>query len=238
MVSLKEKLIDWKNRLKDRHMLSVIVIMMGIIIILGLIIYKKQTEYRQASENAYNMAFYELVNYVDSMETYLAKSLISNSAEQGAETLTYVWREANLAQTYLAQIPVSNEGLSNATKFLNQVSDYSYSLSRKNMSGEKLTEEDFKNLEQIHNYSVELKNILNQLSNEINSGNISWSELTKKATPVFAKQVSNMSKDSFGSIEENFHDYTGLIYDGAFSEHMTNIERKGLTGRDITEEQA
>ena len=238
MVSLKEKLIDWKNRLKDRHMLSVIVVMMGIIIILGLIIYKKQTEYRQASENAYNMAFYELVNYVDSMETYLAKSLISNSAEQGAETLTYVWREANLAQTYLAQIPVSNEGLSNATKFLNQVSDYSYSLSRKNMSGEKLTEEDFKNLEQIHNYSVELKNILNQLSNEINSGNISWNELTKKATPVFAKQVSNMSKDSFGSIEENFHDYTGLIYDGAFSEHMTNIERKGLTGRDITEEQA
>ena len=119
MVSLKDKLIDWKNRLKDRHMLSVIVVMMGIIIILGLIIYKKQTEYRQASENAYNMAFYELVNYVDSMETYLAKSLISNSAEQGAETLTYVWREANLAQTYLAQIPVSNEGLSNATKFLN-----------------------------------------------------------------------------------------------------------------------
>ena len=238
MVSLKEKLIDWKNRLKDRHMLSVIVVMMGIIIILGLIIYKKQTEYRQASENAYNMAFYELVNYVDSMETYLAKSLISNSAEQGAETLTYVWREANLAQTYLAQIPVSNEGLSNATKFLNQVSDYSYSLSRKNMSGEKLTEDDFKNLEQIHNYSVELKNILNQLSNEINSGNISWSELTKKATPVFAKQVSNMSKDSFGNIEENFHDYTGLIYDGAFSEHMTNIERKGLTGENITEEQA
>ena len=238
MVSLKDKLIDWKNRLKDRHMLSVIVVMMGIIIILGLIIYKKQTEYRQASENAYNMAFYELVNYVDSMETYLAKSLISNSAEQGAETLTYVWREANLAQTYLAQIPVSNEGLSNATKFLNQVSDYSYSLSRKNMSGEKLTEDDFKNLEQIHNYSVELKNILNQLSNEINSGNISWSELTKKATPVFAKQVSNMSKDSFGNIEENFHDYTGLIYDGAFSEHMTNIERKGLTGENITEEQA
>ena len=238
MTSLKEKLIDWKNRLKDRHMLSVIVVMMGIIIILGLIIYKKQTEYRQASENAYNMAFYELVNYVDSMETYLAKSLISNSAEQGAQTLTYVWREANLAQTYLAQIPVSTEGLSNATKFLNQVSDYSYSLSRKNMSGEALTQDDLNNLEQIHNYSVELKNILNQLSNEINEGNISWDELTDKGTPVFAKQVSNISQDSFGNIETNFDNYTGLIYDGAFSEHMTSIERKGLTGDDITEEQA
>ena len=238
MTSLKEKLIDWKNRLKDRHMLSIIVVMMGIIIILGLIIYKKQTEYRQASENAYNMAFYELVNYVDSMETYLAKSLISNSPEQGAQTLTYVWREANLAQTYLAQIPVSNEGLSNATKFLNQVSDYSYTLSRKNMSGESLTQEDLDNLEQIHNYSVELKNILNQLSNEINEGSISWDELTDKGTPVFAQQVSNVSQDSFGNIETNFDDYTGLIYDGAFSEHMTSIERKGLTGDDITEEQA
>ena len=238
MTSLKEKLIDWKNRLKDRHMLSVIVVLLGIIIILGLIIYKKQTEYRQASENSYNMAFYELVNYVDSMETYLAKSLISSSAEQGAQTLTYVWREANLAQTYLAQIPVSTEGLSNATKFLNQVSDYSYSLSRKNISGEALTQEDLENLEKIHNYSVELKNILNELSNEINEGSISWDELTDKGTPVFAQQVSNVSQDSFGNIETNFDDYTGLIYDGAFSEHMTSIERKGLTGEDIEENKA
>ena len=85
MGKIKNKLIDWKNRLKDRHMLSVIVVLFTIIIILSVIIYKKQTEYRQASENQYNMAFYELVDYVQNVETYLAKSLISSSPEHGAE---------------------------------------------------------------------------------------------------------------------------------------------------------
>ena len=38
--------------------------------------------------------------------------------------------------------------------------------------------------------------------------------------------------------EENFHEFTGLIYDGAFSEHLTNTEKKGLTGDEIDEETA
>lgn len=49
-------------------------------------------------------------------------------------------------------------------------------------------------------------------------------------------KFSNISKDSFKNMEENFHEYSGLIYDGAFSEHITSKEKKGLTGDDITEE--
>ena len=238
MGKIKNKLIDWKNRLKDRHMLSVIVVLFTIIIILSVIIYKKQTEYRQASENQYNMAFYELVDYVQNVETYLAKSLISSSPEHGAETLTHVWREANLAQAYLSRLPIDSVELEKTAKFLNQVSDYSYSLSRKNIYNEELTEEDLKNLEDLHNYSVELRNTLDQLSADINDGRIKWGELTKKGEVAFAQEVSNISKNSFSNLEENFHEYSGLIYDGAFSEHMTSSQKKGLTGDNIDEEKA
>ena len=238
MGSIKNKLIDWKNRLKDRHMLSIIVVLFTIIVIMGIIIYKKQAEYRQASENQYNMAFYELVDYVQNVETYLAKSLISSSAEHGAETLTHVWREANLAQAYLSRLPIDSVELEKTAKFLNQVSDYSYSLSRKNINDEELTEEDLSNLEELHGYSVELENTLNQLSADINEGRIKWDELTKKGTVAFAQEVSNISKSSFSNIEENFHEYSGLIYDGAFSEHMTSDTKKGLTGDNIDEEKA
>ena len=238
MGKIKNKLIDWKNRLKDRHMLSVIVVLFTIIIILSVIIYKKQTEYRQASENQYNMAFYELVDYVQNVETYLAKSLISSSPEHGAETLTHVWREANLAQAYLSRLPIDSVELEKTAKFLNQVSDYSYSLSRKNIYNEELTEEDLKNLEDLHNYSVELRNTLDQLSADINDGRIKWGELTKKGEVAFAQEVSNISKNSFSNLEENFHEYSGLIYDGAFSEHMTSSQKKVLTGDNIDEEKA
>ena len=238
MSKIKEKVYDWKNRLKDRHMLSLVVGLITIIVVLGLYIYKKQIEYKQATENDYNMAFYELVDYVDDVESYLSKSLISGTPSYEAETLNYVWREANLAQGFLSRLPIESNELANTAKFLNQVSDYSFSLSKKAINGENLTEEELNNLKELHGYSVELKNTLNQLSTDINDGRINWGELTKKGSNVFAQQVSNISKDSFSNMEENFHEYAGLIYDGAFSEHMTNPERKGLIGDDIDEEKA
>ena len=232
------KLKDWKERLKKGHMLSVICILLIIVAALGIILYSKQREYKQASENNYNMAFYELVDYVQNVETYLAKSLISSTPEHGAETLSNVWREANLAQAYLARLPIESQELSNTEKFLNQVSDYSYSLSRKNIYNESLSDEELKNLKDLHSYSVELENTLNQLSDDLNSGRFKWDELTKKGSVAFAQQVDNISKESFSNLEENFHEYSGLIYDGAFSEHITNKEKKGLTGEDIEEEKA
>ncbi len=238
MGKVKNKFIDWKNRLKDRHMLSLIVVLVTALVILGLYTYKKQRDFRQASENSYNAAFFELVGYVQNVETYLAKSLISSSAEHGAETLTNVWREANLACSHLAQLPVNSHELEKTAKFLNQVSDYSYSLFRKNIDGQKLSDKDMKNLEDLHAYSIDLENTLNQLSDDMNEGEISWGELTKKGNEIFAAETSNISQNSFSSLEENFHEYAGLIYDGAFSEHITTVEKKGLTGENIDEEKA
>ena len=232
------KLVDWKNRLKKGHMLSIICVLLIVVAILGAILYKKQREYRQASENSYNMAFYELVDYVQNVEAYLAKSLISTTPEHGAETLTNLWREANLAQSYLSMLPIESQELENTEKFLNQVSDYSYSLSRKNIYNESLTQDDLKNLKDLHGYSVELENTLNQLSEDLNTGRLEWGELTKKGSTAFAQQVDNVSKESFSNLEENFHEYSGLIYDGAFSEHLTSNEQKGLTGEDIDEDKA
>jgi spore germination protein len=207
-------------------------------VILGIYIYKKQIEYRQASDNSYNMAFYELVDYVQNVEVYLAKSMISNSPESGAKSLSNVWREANLALTSLSQLPINSYELENTSKFLNQVSEYSYSLYTKNLKDKELTKEDMNNIKNLHEYSVELENVLNQLSADINNGRISFGELEKKGNSVFSKEVSNISKDSFSNLEQTFHEYSGLIYDGAFSEHITTKEKYGLTGDNIDEEKA
>lgn len=229
-----------KNKMTNKMSISIIAIILAIAIVATIAYYAYQTtrKYRTATENQYNMSFFELVDYVQNVETYLAKALISTTPEHGAETLTNVWREASMAQSYLSQLPISSNELENTSKFLNQVSDYSYSLSRKNISGEKLTEEDLKNIKDLHTYSVELENTLNQLSTDLNDGRIKWGELTTEGTKAFATQVSTITSDSFSSLEENFHEYAGLIYDGAFSEHLTSTEKKGLTGDDIDEERA
>ena len=227
-----------KNERFKKHILPIII---GILIIaigtLSYFLYKNMEKTKIANENMYNSNLYELMNYVQNVETYLAKATISSSSTHAAETLTYLWREANLAETYLSNLPVQSQELENTAKFLNQVSDYSYSLSRKNIRGQELSDEDFNNLEELHKYSTSLEDTLNQLAWDIENGSVSWKELAKTKKDQFSQAVDSQI-DMFSTLEENFHEYSGLIYDGAFSEHMTNSEPKMITGEEVTEEDA
>lgn len=227
-----------KKVFNKKNLLVLSIVIAIIAILLAITLYQKQKTFETATQNNYNMAFYEVVNHMQDVQSYLAKSLISKSSENGAETLTNVWREANLTQTYLSMLPLESQELENTQKFLNQVGDYSYSLSRKNIKKEELTEEDLNHLGDFHNYSIELSNTLNQLSDDLNSGRISWRDLTSDKVSPFAQEVSNISKDSFSNLQESFREYSGLIYDGAYSEHLNNGEKKAVTGEEITEDVA
>ena len=218
---------------KSKIWMGTTVIAIIVAIVLGYNFLNQKKAYATTKENDYNMAFYQVVEYVQNVKTYLAKSMVSKSAEHGAEILTQVWREANLAQAYLGMLPVESQELENTEKFLNQVSEYSYSLSRKNIEGIELTDDDINKIKELYNYCNDLSNTLNEMSDELNNGTISWSDLMKNTEGADITEVS-----TFDVVEENFHEFTGLIYDGAFSEHITSAEKKGLTGDEIDEETA
>lgn len=224
--------------LTKNYLAAVILLLLLVVASLGVTVYSKNEELIRTNENSYNMAFYQLVDEVKDVEAYLAKVQVTTTSEHSAENLTNLWREANMAQSYLSMLPIESQELEKTQKFLNQVSDYSYSLSRKNIEEEDLSKEDLKNLKDLHGYSVELTNTLIQLSEDINSGRIKWQDFNKEEDVAFAQQVDNISKDSFNNMSENFHEYSGLIYDGAFSEHLTNSQKIGLTGNDIDEQEA
>lgn len=215
----------------------IMIVLVGATIILGYNLYQKNRESVIASENMYNQSLYELVYYMDNVKNYLAKARISTSAVQGAETLTNLWREANLAQTYLSMLPIEVQELENTEKFLNQVSDYSFCLSRKNIKGDDLTDDDLKNLQNLHKYSIEISEIVNQIVFDLDAGNINWNDITKDKKVDFAQQV-NLDFNAAMTLEEDLHEYSGLIYDGAYSEHMINSDKKAIKGNKISEENA
>jgi len=218
---------------KNKIWTAITVVALLAIVILGYLFINQRNAYAITKENEYNMAFYEVVDYVQNVKTYLAKVMISKSAEHGAEMLTHVWREANLAQAYLGMLPIESQELANTEKYLNQVSEYSYSLSRKNIEGQGLTDDDINKIKELYNYSNDLSNTLNEMSDELNNGTLTWEDLMKNTEGSDIAEVS-----TFDVVEQNFHEYTGLIYDGAFSEHITTAEKRGLTGDEINEETA
>ena len=229
--------MDWKE-FKEKHLYTFFIIALVLAICSSILAYKNYKDYETMKKNKYNMAFFEVVDYMENVESYLAKSLITKEAASSSENLILVWRETNLAGAFLSQIPVSTEGLSKTQKFLNQASEYSYSLFRKNINGENLTEEELDKLNELHDYSMEVKNTLNQLSDDINAEKLNWDDMDYNVSTMFQKETNNISKDGFDTIEHNFEQYDGLIYDGAYSEHIINDKQKGLTGEDINEEQA
>lgn len=193
----------------------------------------------QTLESSYSRSLYELVDYLDDVETLLAKAQISSSSEYAAKTLTDIWRKADLAQEALSQIPVTHMTLENVLKYLNQLSDYSYYVSRKAMEDKNLTEEELNNLKSLYEKCKELNTTLDNVVSDMSSGSLSWSELTKEQNNApFAQEVANLSQDSFGKIEENLQDYEGLIYDGPFSEHMTSSKPLGLPENIVGKEDA
>ena len=65
------KFIVKKNK---KFIIWIIIIALIIAVgILGYFLYKKNNEVERTSKNLYNSNFYELVNYVQNVETYLAK---------------------------------------------------------------------------------------------------------------------------------------------------------------------
>lgn len=224
------------NDLKSKILLISIILLSTICVATGYYAFTLREKYNIKNNNDYTEAFSNLVNCVNNVENYLAKSMISKSNEHAAQTLTQIWKDSGLAMVYLSRIPLKNDGLSQTAKFLNQVSDYSYSLSRKNIDGEELAESDFDNLKSLHNYCVDLENTLNQLSEEIYNGEINWEDLNNEINTEFVQAVDNVNV--FSNIDDNLNEYEGLIYDGAYSDHVNKQEKVGLIGREIDEDEA
>ncbi len=237
-MSIREKLQDFKRRLSDRKMYSIVVVVIAGVAIWGIYQYKHAANLRQELDNQYNRAFYDMTGYVNNVEVLLIKSLISSTPSKTAATLQEAWRQANLAQTNLGQLPVSQQVLANTSKFLTQVGDLSYSINNQSIDGKKLTDEQYKLIENLHGYSVSLEQSLNDLQNQLTSGRIKWGELASKGTKLFQKTSSEMPNEQFENIEKTFQDYPTLIYDGPFSDHMTSTEPRGLTGDNLSSEKA
>lgn len=216
---------------KTRYFICILILL---VFGFGFYSYTLKTEAKTTEVNQYNYSLLELVNNINNIENYLAKAMISSDSKHATDTLIKIWADSNLAVSYMKNIPFDSHGSDKSIKFLNQVSDYSYSLSRKTLRGEELTDEDFQNLKKLYDYASNLKDIINQISFDLNAGSISWSSLKNDKKLNEVDEATNV----FSSIDGSFDDYEGLIYDGAYSDYVEKQDKKGLTGEEISKETA
>lgn len=198
----------------------------------------ERNDYRNYLQGEYGKSMYELIDAVKNIRVNLAKAEVVGSREQGIVVFEEIFRYSAIAGDKLHSLPVSQKDISNTSKFLSQVGDFCYSLGNSSSKGEQLTDKDYSDIDRLKKESINLENELDNVSNNINQGQVKWGEIRKKVTGVLAKNNADSAASQFGSIQKQVVQYPALIYDGPFSDNTLEINPKVNSKKEISQKQA
>ncbi len=221
------------ERKKLYWLFSVVVVALGVF---GIYECFKAKAYQRSLEDTYNRAFYELTDYVDDIDTLLAKGMLATSAGEMATISQELSVQASAAKSCLAQLPVTEVQLDKTEKFLSQVGDYTYTLSQSLIDKKSISEQEYENLNSLGVYASSLNRSLGELSQKIQDGSHRFGE---NANIYLSSVAYAETSDPFSAIEKEFGEYPSLIYDGPFSEHIENMQPKLLeNARELSRDEA
>ena len=234
----EKKVNELKEKINKKALGVGVFMVFGALSIFGVEMTNNFKRQKQASEDEYNRAMYEMVGYISNVESELAKLQITNTPKMTSTTLASIWKQSNLAKENLEELPSTQNSMSKASKYLSQVSDYSYSLLKKTTQNEKLNDEEYATIAKLYKSSQDLGSIMTDIYNDLNDGRIRWDELKKVSDEKLSQSEEVTTVSNIEKIGKNFQEYEGLIYDGAFSDHLLNMQPKFLSNNEVTKDQA
>ena len=180
--------------------------------------------YKAQLENNYQQSLNELSETMDSIETNLTKSVYSNSDKMLFEISSDLYSQCNEAKDALSRLPVGQMNLSSTYKFISQAGDYATYIAQKAASGEKISDEEHKNLSTLLNYANQLNDSIASMVSVCNNGGRITASNVKNKNNVSINSLTN----DMTTAEKAFKDYPTLLYDGPFADAVLNRESKML----------
>ncbi len=181
--------------------------------------YARASSYHTELEYTYRRALNDLNTHIGSMNITLTKAGYANTVQQQNGMAGQLMRDAGGAKAALAILPIGSDSLNNVNKFISQTGDFASSISSRLSAGESLTDEDKNIMQQLSQYCNILAANLNEIQKEITGQNVIIGQ--SESMLNYLEQNQPPFEDYFLSTAEEFANYPTLIYDGPFSDHMT-----------------
>lgn len=224
--------------IKKRRQFVLMSTLLLIVTLFGLYQYKRAAQLAYFRDINYNRVFAELTEYVDDLGISLLKGQVVSTGDQMAKLSADLYGQASAAKANLALLPMDGQVLAKTSEFLSQVGEYAHSLSQKMLRGEKISEKDMKTMQELLGFATTLKDGLDEMLIAVNEGRLSFEEEKMYAEGILGGGKTAMASE-LKELEEEFHDYPSLIYDGPFSQHLTLKESVLTQGKqEISAEQA
>ncbi len=225
------------KKLSRRSKVRVISFMFALMLVtaaLAVVGWVKAMGLKTQIEYSYLRALGELQAHVTNVDASLEKCLYAGTSEQAVMLSSRVWRDAGSAKTCLAALPYDDSRLDKTEKFLSQVGEYAYSLSLSTANGSEISDGDYGTLKQLSDYAGELKESIAQMVTDISQESYTLDEVENELNGSTAPEEGRI-KD----FEATFEDYPTLIYDGPYSDHLTDRKPKFTEGKaHITQSEA
>ena len=166
---------------------------------------------------------------MNSVEVDISKIIATTEFNTQQKLLNSIYVSCGDIEHNLNNLPISENKTKDANKLYNTLSGYTYSLIRANS---KLSSENLDSLEEMHSKCLI---VMYDLNNYLNEVTYNYNILAD----IDFKDVNNSVFDG-GFTESNVNDskVPTLIYDGPFSDSVTNKVVKGLGNIEINENQA
>lgn len=188
---------------------------------------------KQSGSDVNNRTLYNMIGNVKNAEVFVEKARVTTTKSQQISSFVEILSQTNLAKEALSNLPVNQNSMNNVSKFFTQVSDFSKYAIKKLSTGE-LDDKDYEILAKVNESMVTVTDTLDSIYNEMTKGSIRWDEVAKVADGKL-ENSQNILVQGVQDIKNNFVEYEGLIYDGAYSSHLESTTPKLVQGlKDVT----
>ncbi len=227
-------------KIKKRNLVRVVSFTLAVVIALGVWgavssvrLNRANMSIRQSNERA----LIQLGTYLDDITLNLQKSMYVNGGELLSQITSELWRSSVSAKECLSEITGPDTQVSGIYKYLSQVGEYTLSLNRKLSSGQGLSAEETENMNKLLSYSQTLSKTVNYLIEQEESGALKFEEI--QSTLMETESENLYLGTQLSDAEQSLSDYPTLIYDGPFSDHITDKKSTLLESKkEISEEDA
>lgn len=216
--------------LKKQTLIKIISLFSAIILVsVGFIIKEKHTSnyYLRIIENQYQGAYDQLNSSLNNISTAVEKTLYVSSAKKMCSLSAEIFSEAELAKASLSKLPVGENNLSTVYKFLSQVGNYTLSVSKNIIAENTVTDRQRQELKMLSNTAKTVAEIISGSGVEFNNPE-QWAISVEN-------KLNGISSDyglaaSLSESQDSLSDYSTLIYDGPYSDHILEKMPLMVTG--------
>ena len=191
---------------------------------------QSEERYRALAETTYRKSYYSLLYNIDGLETATNKLSVASGKATRQEYLSDISAYATAAAENMAAFTPEEASDSKMLKFINQTGDFAKYLDDKLSKGGSVNENDRRTIGEIAAAVGEIKGTLTSLGSEAEKGDFSFVDTLRDRNSLFSETLR--------SFEEKDIEYPSMIYDGPFSDSLTERSAKALSGEMIGEEEA